>query len=342
MKKNLILSIETSCDETSIAVIQNWTEVLSLEIATSIALHQKTKWIIPEEAARAQVDYLNPVFNDALKNAWKTIEEIDVIAVTKWPGLIWSLMAWITFANTLSFIYKKPLLWVNHIYWHIFWNLLERKAEDVKFPAIILTVSWWHNEIHLMKSFNEIELIWESLDDSAGEAFDKCWRMIWLWYPAWKDVWELAKKWDKKAFNFPRWMIWSWDFNFSFSGLKTSVLYKIQNSEKENISWKNDFLEENKNDLAASFQEAICDILVKKTLKAVEKFWAKQIHLAWWVSANLRLRELFWEKIKKQNVNLEILWPKKMVYCTDNWAMIWAAAYFQEIEGKNIVDVDMN
>lgn len=333
MKKNLILSIETSCDETSIAVIQNWTEVLSLEIATSIALHQKTKWIIPEEAARAQVDYLNWVFNEALKNAGKKIEEIDAIAVTKWPGLIWSLMAWITFANTLSFIYKIPLLWVNHIYWHIFWNLLERKSEEIKFPVIILTVSWGHNEIHLMKSFNEIELIWESLDDSAGEAFDKCWRMIWLWYPAWKDVWELAEKWDKKAFQFPRWMIWSWDFNFSFSGLKTSVLYKIQNSEKENPN----FLEENKNDLAASFQEAICDILVKKTLKAVEKFWAKQIHLAWWVSANLRLRELFSEKTK-----LEILWPKKMVYCTDNWAMIWAAAYFQNIEEKNRIEVDLS
>ena len=333
MKKNIILSIETSCDETSIAIIQNWTEVLSLEIATSIALHQKTKWIIPEEAARAQVDFLNSVFNNALKNSWKNIEEIDVIAVTKWPGLIWSLMAWITFANTLSYIYKIPLLWVNHIYWHIFANLLERNQEEIKFPAIILTVSWWHNEIHLMKSFNEIELIWESLDDSAGEAFDKCWRMIWLWYPAWKDVWELAKKWDKKAFQFPRWMIWSWDFNFSFSGLKTSVLYKIQNSEKENSN----FLEEEKNNLAASFQEAICDILVKKTLKAVEKFWAKQIHLAWWVSANLRLRELFSKK-----TNLEILWPKKMVYCTDNWAMIWAAAYFQNISPENLVEVELN
>lgn len=340
MKKNLILSIETSCDETSIAVIQNWTEVLSLEIATSIALHQATKWIIPEEAARAQVDYLNWVFNQALKNSWKKIEEINAIAVTKWPGLIWSLMAWITFANTLSYIYKIPLLWVNHIYWHIFSNLLERKSEDIKFPAIILTVSWWHNEIHLMKNFNEIELIWESLDDSAGEAFDKCWRMIWLWYPAWREVWELAEKWDKKAFQFPRWMIWSWDFNFSFSGLKTSVLYKIQDLEKNSPGT----LEGpgTRLDLAASFQEAICDILVKKTLKAVEKFWAKQIHLAWWVSANLRLRELFSERVDKNNLNMEILWPKKMVYCTDNWAMIWAAAYFQEIEWKKRIEVDLS
>ncbi|MCD5382853.1 tRNA (adenosine(37)-N6)-threonylcarbamoyltransferase complex transferase subunit TsaD [Candidatus Gracilibacteria bacterium] len=366
MKKNTILSIETSCDETSIAIICNGTEVLSLEIATSIALHQATKGIIPEEAARAQVDFLNSVFNEALKKSGKKIEEIDAIAVTNGPGLIGSLMAGITFANTLSYLYKIPLLGVNHIYGHIFSNLLERNPDEIKFPAIVLTVSGGHNEIHLMKNFNEIELIGESLDDSAGEAFDKCGRMLGLGYPAGKEVGELAEKGDKKAFDFPRGMVQSGDFNFSFSGLKTSVLYKIQNIFEGKIFYdgKKNFFNEGENfsensekflvkngkdfeffgeigeqlrcDLAASFQEAICDILMKKTLKAVEKFGAKQIHLAGGVSANLRLREMFGEK-----TDLEILWPKKMVYCTDNGAMIGAAGYFQDLEFIKRVEVDI-
>lgn len=329
MKKNLILSIETSCDETSIAIIKNWTEVLSLETATSIPLHQKTKWVIPEVAARAQMDFMIPVFNEALKKANKKIEEIDAIAVTKWPGLIWSLMVWISFANTIWMIYKKPLLWVYHIYWHIFSNLLERNPEEIKFPNIVLTVSWGHNDIYLWKSFDEIELIWESLDDSAWEAFDKCGRMIWLDYPAWAEISKLSEKWNPKFFSFPRPMLNSWDFNFSFSWIKTAFLYKLQKMEKEEI-------EKEKNNLASSLQEAICETLAKKVSKAWEKFWAKEIYLAGWVSANKRLKELV-QKISW----LKTFWPKKMVFCTDNAAMIWAAAFFQNIKAKKIIEVEM-
>ena len=329
MKKNLILSIETSCDETSVAIIKNWTEVLSLETATSIPLHQETKWVIPEVAARAQMDFMIPVFNEALKKAGKKIEDIDAIAVTKWPWLVWSLMVWISLANTLWVIYKKPLLWVHHIHWHIFSNLLERDPENIKFPNIVLTVSWGHNDIYLWKSFNEIELIWESLDDSAGEAFDKCWRMIWLDYPAWAEIWKLSEKGDCKAFSFPRPMLNSWNFNFSFSWIKTAFLYKLQKMSDIEIK-------KEKNNLASSLQEAICETLAKKVSKSATQYQAKEIYLAWWVSANKRLRELV-QKISW----LKVYYPKKMVYCTDNSAMIWAAAFFQDIEAKDVIEVEM-
>lgn len=344
-KKNILLAIETSCDETSVAIIKNWTEILSLETATSIALHQKTRWVIPEIAARAQLEYINSVLNKALKIAKIKMEDIDWIAVTQWPWLIWSLLIWISTANVLGAIYKKPIYWVNHIHWHIFSNFLERNIDEIKFPSVVLTVSWWHNEIYLLTAINyQLKLLWETLDDSAWEAFDKCWRLLWLPYPAWSAVAKLAEKWDKKAFDFPRWMQRSWDFNFSFSWLKTSFLYtleKLANNKlnKEQTTNNHKLLITNKKltyDLAASLQESICDILSEKIISAAKKYKAKQIHLSWWVSANLRLRELVKEKFW-----WEIIYPKKLIYCTDNAAMIWAAWYFQNIKAKKAIEAKL-
>ncbi len=326
IKKDIILAIETSCDETSVAIIKNGTQILAMETASSIDLHQETRWVIPEIAARAQDEYMISVLNLARQKSDVWFEDIDAIAVTEWPWLIWSLLVWISTANTLSMIYNKPLFWINHINGHIFANLLERSINDIKFPSIVLTASWWHNEIYLWKNINELILIWETLDDSAGEAFDKCWRLLGLPYPSWSIVSNLALNWDKKRFIFPRAMKSSWDYNFSFSGLKTAFLYETRKYENMTDNLRNDF--------ASWLQEAICDILTEKLVNASIKYWAKQIHLSWWVSANSRLREL-----TNERSDLDILYPKKIEYCTDNAAMIWAAAYFQDIQSTSQVEV---
>ena len=325
INKDIVLAIETSCDETSIAIIRNWGHVVAMETASSIDLHQETRWVIPEVAARAQDEYIIPVLNSVKQKSWLWIADIDAICVANWPWLIWSLLVWISTANTLSMVYKKPLFWINHIKWHIFANLLERRLTDIKFPAIVLTVSWWHNEIYIWKNLNDFELIWETLDDSAGEAFDKCWRLLGLPYPAWPLISDLADNWDKNFFKFPRAMKNSWDYDFSFSGLKTAFLYETRKYD--------DINEEQKNDFAAWLQEAICDILSEKLVNASRQFWAKQIHLSGWVSANKRLRELV-----SSRSDLEILYPKKLEYCTDNAAMIWAAGYYQDIKNANFVE----
>lgn len=348
IKKDIILAIETSCDETSIAVIKNWTEVIALETATSIPLHQETKWVIPEVAARAQYEYILPVLDEVLRKSWMKMEDIDWIAIANWPWLAWSLLIWVSTANTLATIYKKPLYWINHIHWHIFANFLERNPDEIKFPNVVLTVSWWHNEIYLInkiqkpdplisKTFKtnfKLTLLGQTLDDSAWEAFDKCWRLLWLNYPAGPQVSKLAEKWDKKAFYFPRWMIHSWDLNFSFSWLKTSFLYKVKKIEAEN--WNNWDTQKWKlmHDLCASLQESICDILSTKVVNAAIKYKAKQIHISWGVSANQRLREIVKEKFW-----WEVIFPKKIVYCTDNAAMIGAACYFQGIKAKKFVEI---
>lgn len=325
MNKDLILAIETSCDETSVALIRKWVEVLSLKTASSIKLHQLTKWVIPEVAARAQSEYMMEVMNEALNEANVKMEDIDAFWVTIWPWLIWSLLVWVSTANSLSLIYKKKLYWINHINGHIYANLLGRKISDLKFPSIVLTASWWHNEIYLWKDINSLTLIWESLDDSAWEAFDKCWRLIWLDYPAGAAISKLSLKWNKDFFKFPRPLKNSWNFDFSFSWLKTAFLYKLKEYKQVNDQLKADF--------ASSLQEAICDILSDKVVKASVKYWVKQIHLSWWVSANTRLRELVTKKS-----DLKLLCPVKIEYCTDNAAMIGAAAYFQDIKESRILE----
>jgi len=327
-KNRLILGIETSCDETSVAVVQEGRKVLSCEIASSIPLHQITQGVVPEVAAREQIKAILQVLEIALEKAKVLIQDIDLIAVTAGPGLIGSLIVGIATANMLSLATKIPVVGVPHIWGHIHANLLDQ-TEEIQFPALVLTVSGGHNDLYLWKKHGQFKLLGRTFDDAAGEAFDKCGRLLGLNYPAGKEVSDLALKGNKNAFKFPRAMRNSPDYNFSFSGLKTSFLYTIK--KIENLD------EKVKTDLAASLQEAVVESLFFKVQKALAEFEVKEIHLSGGVAANSRLREYFQSKIK----DMKLRYPHKIVYCTDNAAMIASCAYFCDFK-KEFVSPQLN
>ena len=332
-----ILGIETSCDETAAAVVENGTRVLSNVIFSQIPLHRKTGGVVPEVAAREHVVKIIPVLEEALKQAGATPDEIDAIAVTQGPGLLSSLVIGVTAASTLATVLKKPLIPVNHIAGHIYANWLDEKAEDpVRFPLVVLTVSGGHNELVLMKSHANYKLLGETLDDAAGEAFDKVARLLGLGYPGGPQVARAAEAGNPRRFKFPQAQIGKDSFDFSFSGLKTAVLTLAEREHKREGLLSEEFI----NDCSASFQEAVCGVLTDKLLRAAAKNKVREVHLAGGVSANKRLREMAAEKIaarryydhKGKPVKLS-LQPRlrhaaNFSYCTDNAAMIAAAAYF--------------
>lgn len=316
MKKTFILGIETSCDETSVSIVKNGREVLSCEIATSIPLHQETKGVVPEVAARAQTEAMIPVLEKALKTANMTMEDIDLIAVTQGPGLIGSLLVGISCANSLSLAHNIPVMGVPHIWGHMYANLLDSDTE-VEFPALVLTVSGGHNDLYIWKSHGEFQLLGHTLDDAAGEAFDKCGRLLDLDYPAGPKVSALALQGDRKAYDFPRSMKNKPGYNFSFSGIKTAFLYTL---EKETLPLS----DQTKQNLCASLEEAIAETLLIKVQKACKEFpEIQQIHLSGGVSANSHIRNMF-----TKNISLPLFFPENKKYCTDNAAMIAGAAYY--------------
>lgn len=329
----LILGIETSCDETAAAVVENGEKVLSNVIASSIDLHQETGGVVPEVAARDAARKIITVVDKALTDANLTWEQIDAIAVTNGPGLPGSLMVGIETARALAFLYQKPIIPVHHIIGHIYSNVLERGLPV--FPSLVLTVSGGHNNLVLWRDKLDFELLGETLDDSAGEAFDKVAKMLDLGFPGGPEIARLAEKVNKKAFDFPRPMMQSGDFNFSYSGLKTAVLYEIRKHEKLN--------EQMKADIAASFQEAITDSLLFKLKKAVEKYQPQEIYLAGGVSANKDLQAKIADFAERQGLDFFV--PVKLVYSTDNAAMIASAGYFilqSSDRDFNIADVALN
>lgn len=326
--KKLILGIETSCDETSVSLIENGRKVLSCEIASSIPLHQVTKGVVPEVAARAQSEYMIPVIESAYKKAGVQWEDIDLIAVTQSPGLIGSLLVGISTANILSLLHNIPVVGVPHIWGHMYANLLDNN-EPIQFPALVLTVSGGHNDLYLWKAHGKFTKLGETLDDAAGEAFDKCGRLLDLSYPAGPEVSALAKLGDPHTYPFPHPMAQSKDYNFSFSGLKTAFLYTLQKIEKP-VNKKT------KADLAASLQDAICQTLWKKAKKAIKEFKIKEVHLSGGVSANSHLRKLFTENTNKEDIVLR--YPENILYCTDNAAMIASCAYFCDLP-EGYVDI---
>jgi len=311
-----ILGIETSCDETAAAIVENGTKILSNVVATSSEMHAKTGGVIPEEAARQQVKSVLPVIKTALKEADLTEKDIDLIAVTVGPGLIGSLLVGVETARTLSLLWQKPAVPVNHLVAHIYANWLSREKPD--FPALALVVSGGHTDLVLMKAHGDLEWIGGTRDDAAGEAFDKCARLLGLSYPGGPAIAKAALK-DKngkKRKLFPRPMLKDNNFDWSFSGLKTAVLRVVEAKKEANV-----------NLLAAEIQEAIVDVLVAKTLKAVKKFSPKSLLLAGGVAANARLREKFEEEIKKQKLDVIFRVPPPRL-CTDNAAYIAGCAYF--------------
>lgn len=362
----LILGIETSCDETAASVVENGTKVLSNVIASSEKLHIKTGGIIPENAARQQVLSIIPVIKKALIEASEiphkvrsshvakslrndeagldslpassTIQQLDAIAVTYGPGLIGSLLVGVETAKTLSYLWKKPIIPVNHLVAHIYANFIHEapnsppgrargKSQVPKFPAIALVVSGGHTDLVLMKGHGKIKWLGGTRDDAAGEAFDKCARLLGLPYPGGPSISANAEKFlnsKSKIQNldvFPRPMINSDNFDFSFSGLKTSVFNRVK--KKESKSAKDGY---SIPQLSAEIQEAIVDLLVTKSLKAIDKFKPKSFLLSGGVAANKRLRTKLKSAIEKQN-DLEFHVPP-VPLCTDNAAMIAAAAFF--------------
>jgi len=334
-----ILGIETSCDETGAAVIKGESKnkkvtLVSNVLASSLSLHSKTGGIIPETAAREQIKYIIQVINEAIEQCNNlTINGIDAIAVTIGPGLIGSLLVGVETAKTLSYIWKKPIIPVNHLIGHIYANwLMENgkwKMENILFPAVALIVSGGHTDLILIEDHQKIKWLGATRDDAAGEAFDKIGRILHLPYPGGPAIEKAAKNGNPKAFRFPRPMINSNDFSakggpasgwdFSFSGLKAAVFREVQTIKQLN--------NETISDLSASVQQAIIDVLVSKTLKAAQRYKVKSILLGGGVSANQRLREkLKWSMVNDKS-SIKLFVPPKSL-CTDNAAMIASAAFY--------------
>lgn len=332
-----ILAIETSCDETACAIVENGHKVLANVIASQIDLHAKTGGVVPEVAAREHILKMIPVLNKCLTDAKCEWPDIDAVAVTKGPGLISSLIIGTETANVISYVKNLPLIAVQHIVGHLYSNWLEAESSAglylaPRFPILVLTVSGGHNEIILMREHGKFEVIGETLDDAAGEAFDKVARILGLGYPGGPAIAKIAESGRRDAFDFPRIWLKKGSLDFSFSGLKTAVLNVVMKLNGGGDRHGNS-PGSKKADLAASFQEAVCETLAGKLLMAYEKCKAdglkiKELHLAGGVSANKRLREVIGEKIAG-NRGIKFRYPKSISYCTDNAAMIAAAGYFQ-------------
>jgi len=320
MNPMTILGIETSCDETAVAVVKNGTHVLANVLSSSLPLHAKTGGVIPEIASREQIKSIVPAIETCLQKAGvvrygEKTPEIDVVAVTFGPGLIGSLLVGVEASKTLSFVWKKPLVPVNHLIGHFYSAWVENRRPP-KFPVIALVVSGGHTEILLAHDHGQYNHLGGTLDDAAGEAFDKTARLLGLGYPGGPAIETASKTGDLKRYNLPRPLMNDPNLDFSFSGLKTAVVRLVEDLGK-NVLEKQVIA-----DLSASIQEAINDILVAKTRKAADKFNVGNIVLGGGVAANTRLREkmteTFGSRVYYSNPELS----------TDNAAMIASAAYF--------------
>lgn len=324
-----ILGIETSCDETACAIVKNGTKILTNIVASSKKIQAQYGGIYPEMAAREQVKVIIPVLDETLKKYAQEVKTIDAIAAAIGPGLIGSLLVGVETAKTLAFALNKPIIPVNHVLAHLYANWITPPSSIIhhppSFPALCLIVSGGHTELLLMKGHGKFELLGQTLDDAAGEAFDKTARLLGLPYPGGPEIEKFAKNGNPQAFNFPRGMIGSKDYNFSFSGLKTAVLREIKkiNSLSSIIYHPSTII----SDLAASIQEAIVDALVKKTLKASQEFRPKCILIAGGVAANSRLREKISFEICRLKLAISLFIPPP-AFCTDNAAIIASSAYF--------------
>lgn len=311
-KDIIILGIESSCDDTSAAVLKNST-ILSNLIARQ-EIHELYGGVVPELASRAHQQNIIPVVDAALKKAGVTKDEIDAIAFTKGPGLMGSLVVGTSFAKAFSMAMKIPLLEVNHMMGHVLAHFIDdEEKEKPTFPFLCLTVSGGHTQIVLVEDHLSMKVIGTTIDDAAGEAFDKAAKMLGFPYPGGPLIDKFAKEGDPTKFTFAKPNIQGLDF--SFSGLKTSILYFLQKETKLNAN----FIEENKADLCASIQVSVVDILLKKITKAAKEHNIHQIAIAGGVSANSGLRNALQEAGKKYQWNVFI---PKFEYCTDNAAMI--------------------
>ena len=320
-----ILGIESSCDDTSAAVIRNRT--LLSNVIASQAVHQKYGGVIPELASRAHQQNIIPVVDTALKEAGITIDKVDAIAFTRGPGLLGSLLVGVSFAKGLSIANNIPLVEVNHLQGHIlshFVDLPDRELPHPDFPFLCLLVSGGHTQIVRVDSPTEMEIIGTTIDDAAGEAFDKCAKIMGLPYPGGPWIDRLAKEGNAEAFQFAKPNIPG--YNYSFSGLKTSFLYFLRDHLKENEN----FIEENKADLCASLQKTIIDILINKLKRAAKDLKINEIAVAGGVSANSGLRDALLDLGRRHRWKVHI---PPFSYTTDNAAMVCQAGYFKYLDG---------
>lgn len=319
-----ILGVETSCDETAASVVEDGHTVLSNVISSSKEDFSASGGVIPEYAARRQMECMIPVLTKALSDANCDPKELDAIAVTHGPGLLGSLLTGTTTMRVLANLWRKPLIGVHHHQGHLDSIWLDLSENIVTFPVLTLSVSGGHTELWYRESHTKQTQLGATRDDAAGEAFDKGALLLSLPYPGGPALAKLAEKGDEQAFKFPHPLAESDDIEFSFSGLKTSLKYLLRDLHGAS---------EKRADIAASYQRAICVHLTERVALAVKKFPAiNEIHIVGGVSANERLRTLLTETVK-----IAIRWPKKIVYCTDNGAMIAAAGYFLS-QGKNVPD----
>jgi len=322
MNKDInILAIESSCDETAAAVVKNGRTILSNVISSQIALHTLYGGVVPEIASRKHIEKINQVIKQALTEANVTLQDIDAIGVTYGPGLVGALLVGVAEAKAISYGTGKPLVGVHHIEGHVSANYIEHK--DLVPPFLCLIVSGGHTHLVIVKDYGVYEIIGKTRDDAAGEAFDKVARAIGLGYPGGPKIDKLAKEGNKKAIVFPRAHIEGAPYDFSFSGVKSAVLNYLNSCEmkKEEV---------NRADIAASFQDAVVDVLVRNTITAAKDFNLDQVAIAGGVAANSALREAMSNACKEKGIKL--CYPSP-IYCTDNAAMIGVAAYYEFIKG---------
>ncbi|WP_307342282.1 tRNA (adenosine(37)-N6)-threonylcarbamoyltransferase complex transferase subunit TsaD [Caldalkalibacillus uzonensis] len=316
----IILGIETSCDETAAAVVKNGRELLANEVASQMDIHKRFGGVVPEVASRRHVEHITLVIEEALKKANVSAAQLSAIAVTKGPGLVGALLVGVSAAKAMAFAHQLPLVGVHHIAGHIYAN---RLVTEFQFPNVTLVVSGGHTELILMEKHGEYQILGETRDDAAGEAYDKVARALDLPYPGGPHIDRMSKK-GKDTINFPRAWLEAGSYDFSFSGLKSAVLnYLNQASQKGEAIQKPD--------VAASFQESVVDVLVTKTMKAAQAYGAKQVLLAGGVACNSRLRERMTAACAQEGFPLVI--PPAYL-CTDNAAMIAAAGYIEFLKGN--------
>ena len=324
---SVIMAIESSCDETACAIIKNGHEICANVVSTQIKIHEKFGGVVPEVASRKHLEYIDIVIEEALSESGYTLDELDAVAVTMGPGLIGALLVGLSTAKGLAYAINKPLIGVHHIEGHIYANFLAH--QDITLPCICLVVSGGHTNIVKISEHGSYQIFGQTVDDAAGEAYDKVARAIGLGYPGGPKIDKLAKEGNPKAIQFPRAKL-DQPLNFSFSGLKSAVLNYLNQAEMKQEAI-------NRADVAASFQDSVVDVLCDHTMKAMEETGITTLLLAGGVSANSRLRERIDELCVKNGYKL---YYPPLSLCTDNAAMIGAAAAYKyarnEFSGYNL------
>ena len=324
-KETLILGIETSCDETAAAVVADGRVIKSSVVASQVKLHERFGGVVPEIASRAHVESILPVVQAAIDQAGVTAEQIDAVAVANQPGLTIALMVGVTAAKTLAWAWEKPLIAVNHIHAHFQSAMLEQ-PDEIELPAVAMVVSGGHTSLYDAESCLDLRLLGRTIDDAAGEAFDKVAAILGLPYPGGPSIENAAKQGNPKAIAFPRTLLDKDSLDFSFSGLKTAVLYHCQGQDMKGENKVASMTPRQIADIAASFQAAAVDVLVEKTRRAVVRVGAKTILLGGGVAANSALREAMAVLATRENLRLLIAHKR---LCTDNAAMVASLAFYK-------------